>query len=375
MTRRAGPRTVAYIVPASKLGGGNRVMMDLVVRLDRQRFTPLVIAPTEGPLVTWASELGIPVQIVPGADYVGWLATLRRAAHFLWIFQRHRVAIVHAMAETCYRGAAIAATAAGASRIVHLGFPPDVPHLRASLPVGPDALIGCYDGQAREIGALVQKFRPRCTAIGIPNGIDLRRFADGPIAEQSPLRAYRAGASHIVLIVGHLSEVKGHSIFLRAAAEILRTHPKCRFLVLGDETTDHGARQRYEALSDALGIAHAVTFLGWRADVPDVLRVADVVALPSLSEGLPLAAIEAMASGRPVVATPVGGVPEAVEHGQTGLLVPPGDHLALGAALDELLRDEPRRLQLGRQARRAAEERFDLDRVVKRVQALYDELL
>jgi len=374
MPPRSKPVGVAYVSPASKIGGGNRVLMDLVARLDRSLYQPHLIVPEIGPLVDWMTGHGVSHGVVPGADYTGWASTLRRAAQLLPIFIRHRIQIVHAMAETCYRAAAIAGTVVGAARIVHFGYPPDLPKLQASLPVGPDALVGCYNGQARELGELVSRFRPTCRAVGIPNGIDVDRFAVGPTVS-SPLRARAGNASHVVLAVGHLSEVKGHSTFLRAAALVAATHPQCRFWLLGDETTEKGARSRFEALVDEIGIRDRVEFLGWRPDVPDVLRAADVVAIPSLHEGLPLAVLEAMACGRPVVATPVGGVTEAVEDGHTGLLIPPNEPEALAKAICTLLDDESLRCRLGQQARVAIEKHFSLPRVIERVEHLYQELL
>jgi glycosyltransferase involved in cell wall biosynthesis len=361
---------VAYVSPASKLGGGNRVLIDLVEGLDRSQYAPLLVVPEPGPLVEWAVEANVPHRIVPGTDYAGKTATARRAARMTPIFARRRVRIVHAMSETCYRGAAISATLIGAARIVHFGYPPDLPNLRASLPFGPDALIGCYDRQAHDLGALVRRFRPACRILGIPNGIDVQRFTVGPV-ESSPIRAHARGASQIVLTVGHLSEIKGHVAFLRAAALLSASHPGCRFWLLGDETTDKGARKRLESLARDAGILDRVEFLGWRSDVPDVLRAADVVAMPSLNEGLPLALLEAMACGRPVVATPVGGVPEAIEDGRTGLLVPPDDAEALARAISTLLDDIELRSRVGQLARCTIEERFALPRVVRRIEDLY----
>lgn len=368
------PATIAYIAPASKLGGGNRVLMDIVGRLDRARYKPLLVVPEQGPLTEWAAAEQVPHWIVPGADPIGKGMTFRRAACMLPIFARHRVRIVHAMAETCYRAAGLAGTAVRAARIVHFGYPPDVSGLRASFPVGPDVLIGCYDAQARELGAIVRRFRPACRAVAIPNGIDVERFA-GESPRSSSAQIPALDASHMVLAVGHLSEIKGHPTFLRAAALLAPSYPECRFWLLGDETTDKGARKRLENIADENGIGDRVRFLGWRSDVPSLLQAADVVALPSLSEGLPLALLEAMACGRPVVATPVGGVPEVLDDGSTGLLVPPGDAPALAKAISTLLDNESLRHRLGRQARCVIEERFSLPRVVGSIEQLYRRVL
>jgi glycosyltransferase involved in cell wall biosynthesis len=363
---------VAFIAAASKIGGANRVLMDLVTGLDRSRYRPLIVAPGPGALPDWANTAGIDCRIVPGDDMTGWAATLTRAARLAPVLARHRTRIVHAMAETCYRAAGVAGGWLGARRIVHFGFPPEPDALQWFLPVGPEALIGCYDGQAREVGALVHRFRPSCRAIGIPNGIDLARYS----ASQPPsARRVDEGKGPIVLTVGHLSEVKGHDVLLRAAAIVARSRPDCRFWLLGDETTEVGARARLEQMVVDLHLGDHVKFLGWRADVANMLHAATLVTLPSLNEGLPLAVLEAMACGKAVVATPVGGVPEAVEDGSTGALVPPGDADALASAISTLLGDPARLATWGRRAREVAEERFSLDRVVRRVESLYDELL
>lgn len=348
--------------------------MDIVARLNRSRYEPHLIIPEPGPLVDWVKDHGISYDIVPGMDYTGWASTLWRSASMLPVFIRHHVRIIHAMAETCYRAAAIAGSFVGAAKIVHFGYPPDLPKLQNSLPIGPDVLIGCYNEQARELGELVSRFRPKCRAVGIPNGIDIDRFTVGP-AVSSPLRTHASDASHVVLAVGHLSEVKGYSTFLRAAGLVLSSYPGCQFWLLGDETTERGARKRFEALVEEIGIRDRVEFLGWRSDVPDVLQASDVVALPSLQEGLPLALLEAMSCGRPVVATPVGGVMEALKDGHTGFLIPRNEPQALAKAICELLDNEVLRYKFGQQARAVIERHFSLPRVIEQVEHLYQELL
>ena len=118
-----------------------------------------------------------------------------------------------------------------------------------------------------------------------------------------------------------------------------------------------------------------MVFAGYRADVPRLLRASSLAVLPTRTEALPTTLIEAAACGLPVVATDVGGVPEVVSHGETGLLVPPGDPTALGDAIARLLADPARRAAMGAAARRTAVERFDMRVWAARLRAVYERAL
>jgi glycosyltransferase involved in cell wall biosynthesis len=142
----------------------------------------------------------------------------------------------------------------------------------------------------------------------------------------------------VVLSVARLEAGKGLDVLLRAAAHL----PEATFAIAGDGPE----RVVLEALARALGVDERVRFLGFRNDVEALLAGCDVFVLPSLDEGFPLSVLEAMAACRPVVASDVGGVPEAITHDETGLLVPPGNPDALAAALARLLDDAPTRRRL-----------------------------
>jgi len=147
------------------------------------------------------------------------------------------------------------------------------------------------------------------------------------------------------------------------------------FLALGGETTGPGPLARYEQLAADLGIGDRVRFLGFRSDVADVLRAADLVVLPSLDEGLPLALLEAMACAKPVIATPVGGVPEAVIDEVTGVLVPPNEPERLASAVLRVLNDRHLSLRMGNAGRGRVQAQFSVPRLVAAVEALYTEVL
>jgi glycosyltransferase involved in cell wall biosynthesis len=164
---------------------------------------------------------------------------------------------------------------------------------------------------------------------------------------------------------------KGHADLLAAMPALVRRVPDVLVLAAGGGPLGHVL----PALAEASGLAGHVRFLGHRADVPDLLAASDVVVLPSRVEGLPLAVLEALAAGRPVVATRVGGVAEAVDDGVTGRLVPPRAPAELAAAVGELLTDDGRRAAMALAARTVAEARFGADGATRRLEAAYDRWL
>ncbi len=182
----------------------------------------------------------------------------------------------------------------------------------------------------------------------MPLGLDLDRYA--AVDDRRGELCAELGVSRdvpLVAIVARLVPIKAHEMFLRAAARVRERLPTSQFLVVGDGER----RQALETLAGELGLGASVRFLGWRRDLERVYADAWVVALTSRNEGSPVSLIEAMAAGRPVVATRVGGVPDLVEEGVTGHLVPPGDADALARAMTDLLLDAGRRRAFGQAAR------------------------
>jgi glycosyltransferase involved in cell wall biosynthesis len=369
MSTAASTRTrVLYIANAGKIGGGARVLMDLMLNLDPTRYEPVLVAPERGQITDWAIQAGIRHHVSPAGDWLETPALARRSLSLLRIILRERAAIVHAAAPTCYRAAGIAARLAGAARVCHLGFPPEPGELQRSFVSPPDAVIGCYEGQARDHIDEIRQIRPDCRVVGICNGIDTRRF-NPDCADLS----VRRGAPQVVAILGHISAVKGHPEFVEAAALLALDFPDARFVVIGGETVQTGLRAALEQRVAALGIQHRFDFLGFRNDVAALLSAIDVVALPSHAEGLPLAALEAMACGKPVVATPVGGVSEAIVEGVTGTLVPPNNPHILAAAVGKLLREPDLATRMGTAGRVRICERFSVEIFARAVQNVYRE--
>ncbi|HUH12246.1 MAG TPA: glycosyltransferase family 4 protein [Longimicrobiales bacterium] len=228
-----------------------------------------------------------------------------------------------------------------------------------------DAVVAVSRGTVQ--GLVTGGVTPRRIEV-IPNGIDLERFDPADTAAAG--RAIRAAYAHepgavVVLVPAVLRAGKGHPVLLEAIPGVRERVPGAVFLLAG------GGPLAEEIAVAAKGAGPAVRMLGHREDMPALMAAADAVCLPSRAEALPTVLLEAAAAARPVVASRVGGVPEVVEHGRTGLLVPPGDPAALATALLELLEAPARRRALGEAALIRARESFGLETQVGRTLELW----
>jgi glycosyltransferase involved in cell wall biosynthesis len=210
----------------------------------------------------------------------------------------------------------------------------------------------------------------------IPNGIDCERFRVPGNGEKVRGEWTIPPGVPVVGVLARLLRIKGQEVFLRAAAVMAARNPDVRFVIVGGNNVDREYEDELKRLTGRLGLDGRVVFTGFRTDVPDLLAALSVVVSPSLGlEGLSNSLLESMAAGLPVVATRVGGTPEIVEDGVTGLLVSPGDPEALAAAISKLLQDRTRARHLGQSARRRVFSRYSLERAVASTERLYEELL
>jgi len=178
-------------------------------------------------------------------------------------------------------------------------------------------------------------------------------------------------SARVVAVFSRLNRMKGVQYFLDAAMVLAGRFPDVHFLVVGDG----GSKTELEEHARGPGLGQRIVFTGFRGDVPDLLSEAAISVLPSLSEGTSNTLLESMAAGIPVVATRVGGNPEVVEDGVSGLLVPPRDSAALAAAMARLLEDPDLALRLGRAGMRRVSELFSIDGSVHQTEHLYQRLV
>jgi glycosyltransferase involved in cell wall biosynthesis len=209
--------------------------------------------------------------------------------------------------------------------------------------------------------------------ISIPTGVDLSELDPHTVDGQQVRQEIGVEATTpLIGIVAVLRSWKGHRFFLEAVPLILRRVPSARFLIVGDGPQE----ENIQGWIRELGLVQPVMMLGHREDIPEVLAALDIVVSASTAaEGVPQALLQALAMRRPVVATRVGAVPEVIRHGETGLLVPPGDPAALAAAVTSLLSDPHRGAALGMAGRRLVEKHFTVESMLEQLEVVYAEML
>jgi glycosyltransferase involved in cell wall biosynthesis len=213
-----------------------------------------------------------------------------------------------------------------------------------------------------------KKHVPTSKIAVIHNGVDVSRFALPQHVRKQMRDALGFEEKDPVLImVARFHPGKGHRVLLEAMRQLLNQYPALKLIFVGEGDGETEVR----SLCEGFGLAHSVRFAGYQPDVSGWLRAADINVLPSYYEGFPLTVLEAMASGLPTVATQVGGIPEAIEDGRSGILVPPGNAQKLADALSALLRDAERRKQMGDAACARVSRHFSLKKQVQDTEKMY----
>jgi glycosyltransferase involved in cell wall biosynthesis len=362
---------VVYLAHAFMVGGAEEMVLNLVRHLPA-RFEPMVGCIHEaGPIGEEIRRTGTPVAVLglnPGWRRPWDIARLRR------YIRDTQPQIVHTFLLTASLYGRLAAILEGVPVVIgtevniyerkrrHHAF------AERLLMKGTNRVVASAesvrDFYVRQVHADPAKVDVIYNAVDFARAQPTRSRADLRRECGVPVDAFVAG------VIARLTEQKGHRFLFDAIAEtpaLARVH---LILIGGGDLQATLVRQVHD-----LGLSDRVHFLGPRRDLGDLLAAMDVFVMPSLWEGLPLSLVLAMGAGLPVVATAVAGIPEVVEDGRTGLLVPPGDRAALGAALATLVADVPARERLGRDARAAVLPRFNVEGYVQSIADLYDRLL
>lgn len=365
-----GQLKVLLVTVGLGVGGTETQIRELALRLDRARFD-VVVCGLKGPGVI-GEELrarGVRVVTLDGAGKGDARVLLRLAR----LIAAERPDIVHAFLGFANVAASLVGRLLGVPVVIWSYRDVEVWKTRPQWLLDraalrwADAVTCCSDAVRRFVLAHVNGQGAKFATIH--NGVDVEAFRT-PQAVSRPALGLRDGVP-VVGTVARLDEPKkGLAVLLQALAELASRSdvPDWQVLLVGDGP----ARARLERAAAELGLARRVIFAGQRRDVPSVLPVLDLFVCPSLYEGFGIAIVEAMAAERPVVASAVGGVPEIVVDGETGLLVPVGDASALADAIHRLLRDPELARRMGARGRDRASDLFSVDRMVRQHERLYE---
>jgi glycosyltransferase involved in cell wall biosynthesis len=367
---------ILYLIWSLDLGGAEQVIIDLVRHIDRTQFQPAVCCLNEkGRLASSLEKEGIPVVALQhharslffSFDPSIVLALCR-------LVRKWKIDLIHTHLFSANLWGRIAAKCTG---IPVVSSEHGVDAWRNPLHLTLDLVLTLvskrviFVSQAlREFHARLNPFLKRRSCV-IYNGIEFKKFE----IDASPAEIRKTiglDKSHTVLgIVGRVAREKAHVDFIHVVQRLTQEHAGVVGLIVGEGELLNELKK----LVNKKGIQDHIVFLGYRNDLPRIYQAMDVFVMTSLSEGFPLAVLEAMAAGVPIVATNVGGIPECVKDGEDGRLVSPGDRSAMTQAISNILTDPVLALSLAANARKRVKEHFSLEAMVRNYESLYRYIL
>lgn len=382
------PVRILRLIARLNVGGPAIHVSELSARLDAERYQQILACGVEradeGSMHDYALERGVRPLVLPeltGDASIG-PSDLKAFRRVLRLVREYRPHIVHTHTGKAGILGRLAARTTGTPVTVHTYH---------------GHVLDDYYGPlkthaARQLERMLARLSTRLVAVSekvkvdlvrhgvdgggkievISLGFDLKPFATaerfrGEFRDELGLHQEH----QLVGIVGRIFPIKNHRLFLNAAARVAARNPAVHFVVVGEGVLSEQTRD----LARELGLEDRVFFTGWRRDLPRVYADLDTLVVSSDNEGTPVAAIEAMAAGRPVVGTEVGGMPDLIDDGVTGFLVPPRDPEALATRLLELLDDPALAATMGERSARRVLERYRVERLVTDVERLYETLL
>lgn len=393
---------IAFIEESAKLGGAQLNVYQLVKHMDRARYEPVVICPSDGPLITMMRRLDIQVHLIQMTQLKSTSTRIGRIEFFnplavmfdliliipvvfllVKYFRRQSIQVVvtNGMVAHFYGG-----LAAKLARLPCLWRLEDI--------IKPDRAFGLVKRLFRRVARFLPSFIvvpsiavstdmfPEEHFKGkvkiIYNAVDLDEFSPRQEAKARVRTEHGLAEGDVVIgILSRLTPWKGHREFISAARQVVQEVPGAKFLIVGGTIFENGTYERtLRHLVSELGIEEHVIFTGFRRDIPACIASMDICILPSiLPDPCPRVLIEGMAMEKPFVATNLGGVPEILLDGETGILVPPKDVDRLAGAILFLIRHRDEATQMGKRARLRVEQRFSVERFVREHCLCFEALL
>ncbi len=365
---------ILKIIGDLRIGGAERIAVDLAKGLKNKGHQVMVCSLTKGgPLEKELRQEGVETIVLSNLPLRG-----KYTFYFvfrLWrLMRKQKFDIVHTHVFMSNFWGRIAGCLSGVKVIISTEHNQDLWKKRRH--IFADKILSLCTHKIIAVSGAVESFVVKKEKINakrltlIHNAVDTKKFMPCDVSSLKKELNIPAGAV-IIGTVSRLIPQKGQRYFLQAARVISKNNQNVRFLIIGDGQLKNDLR----ALSERLMLSDKVIFTGFRPDIIGLLTLLDIFVLPSLWEGFGLALLEAMALAKPVVATDVGGIPEIIENGKTGILVKPKDPEALARAILKLINDNLYARGLGLNARKTVQERFSLNTMIDKVEAVYRSFL
>jgi glycosyltransferase involved in cell wall biosynthesis len=373
---------IIYIIDNIEFGGGERVFSQIIRGLSKERFSVFVASNPGGIFEKKLMEVGIKIDplYMTHRYNIGTISQLKK------IIKTKDVQIVHSQGGRADFFARMAARIANVPIIISSmamlveGY--DVSILRKSLYVlmdrqterWVDRFIILSEASRR---TLIERHKiPPEKIVKIHNGIEIEEYhPDIKEVRNKKLELRRElGLKSDVPVIGAIGRLvwqKGFEYLIRAIPQVIEAFPEAKFLIVGEGPL----RRRLEELSERLKIEDNIIFTGFRSDIKDILATIELLAIPSLLEGLPIVLLEGMAMAKPIVATRIDGMTEVLENSETGLLVPAKNPHKLAEAIIEILKNKTKADLLGQNARKIVEEKFSVKKMVEQTELVYEKLL
>lgn len=361
-----------YIIWALEMGGAEKMVVSLATNLDKTKYNPLICCLNyKGRLAHQLEEKGIPVIELgkrPGFD-------LSIIPKLIKVMRENRVDIVHTHLWTADFWGRIAAKLAGIPIIISTAH--NIDAWKPKIFLIADKILSHFSDKIIAVSNTVKSFYVKNAKIPaskikmIYNGIDVDKF-NIDIDRNIKRRELGLGIDKkVIAVIGRLVEQKGHIYFLDCLKKLSDRYTNIQALIVGDGPL----KGKLEKQSMELGLDGEIIFTGVRKDIPEILKIIDILIIPSLYEGLPTIMLEAMASRVAVVSTNVGGNPEVVVDGKMGFLVHSKDSLGLADSIEKFLENVNLAEHMGAVGRERVTKYFSLSKMLKETEGLYEDLI
>lgn len=336
--------------------------------LNKEKFNQFVIFAEDGPLVKLIENMGVKVERITYLKDLKGFISLPKLVRFI---RNNKIDIIHAHGARVNLWGSIAS--------ILTGVPIIATEHNIDLWRGRRHIFNMFDRLSAKVNKLRVGVSPAVCdmlkahgidndkVVCINNGIDVERFNISIDVNAKKGELGIPTDARVIGTVGRLVEQKGHRYLLEAAKIVTKELPYTRFIIVGDGPL----RGELEKQALGLGIKEKVIFTGQRGDIPELMKVMDMFVLPSITEGLPLVLLEAMAAKKPIVASAVGGIPNVIETDINGLLVPAQDITSLSDKIICLLKDDRKAESLASQGLRTVTEKYNARDMITRYESVY----